>query len=157
MGQAACGLHRRRKVLWISRMVTELTVNGFMMTNFRSNSTGRTYDLIIFSNPEEITDAVSSGKYKVQSVELEVYKDQMKIGSGIAEYLESDGGSGTFPLVDSSITGTDVYVIFQGIGGGVIPLTLRIIPAVNFAWIGIVLFAIGIILIMAVKSRPKEG
>ena len=135
---------------------TELTVNGFMMTNFRSNSTGRTYDLIIFSNPEEITDAVSSGKYKVQSVELEVYKDQMKIGSGTAEYLESDGGSGTFPLVDSSITGTDVYVIFQGIGGGVIPLTLRIIPAVNFAWIGIVLFAIGIILIMAVKSRPKE-
>ena len=135
----------------------ELTVNGFMMTNFRSNSTGRTYDLIIFSNPEEITNALSSGKYKVQSVELEVYKDQMKIGSGIAEYLESDGGSGTFPLVESSITGTDVYVIFQGIGGGVIPLTLRIIPAVNFAWIGIVLFAIGIILIMAVKSRPKDG
>ncbi|MFZ3166557.1 MAG: cytochrome c biogenesis protein CcsA, partial [Candidatus Methanoperedens sp.] len=135
----------------------ELTVNGFMMTNFRSNSTGKIYDLIIFSNPEEITNALSSGKYKVQSVELEVYKDQMKIGSGIAEYLESDGGSGTFPLVDSSITGTDVYVIFQGIGGGVIPLTLRIIPAVNFAWIGIVLFAIGIILIIAVKSRPKDG
>jgi len=103
----------------------------------------------------KISEAVASGKYTVQSVELEVYQNDKKIGSGTAEYLESKGGSGTFPLVDSSITGTDVYVIFQGIGGGVIPLTLRIIPAVNFAWIGIVLFAIGIILIMAVKSRTK--
>ncbi|MFA4957501.1 MAG: cytochrome c biogenesis protein CcsA [Candidatus Methanoperedens sp.] len=135
----------------------ELTVNGFMMTNFRSNSTGATYDLIIFTKPDQITEAVTSGKYTVQSVELEVYQNDKKIGSGTAEYLESKGGSGTFPLVDSSITGTDVYVIFQGIGGGVIPLTLRIIPAVNFAWIGIVLFAIGIILIMAVRSRPKKS
>jgi cytochrome c biogenesis factor len=55
------------------------------------------------------------------------------------------------------LVGTDVYVIFQGIGGGAIPLTLRIIPAVIFAWIGIVLFAIGIILIMAMKSRTEDG
>jgi cytochrome c biogenesis factor len=55
--------------------------------------------------------------------------------------------------VDSSITGTDVYVIFQGLSGGSVPLTLKIIPGVNFAWLGIVLFALGIILIMAVRSR----
>jgi cytochrome c-type biogenesis protein CcmF len=134
----------------------ELTVDGFLMTNFKSNSTGTTYPLILFSTPEQISqEAATSGKYQVQSVRLEVYQDNNKIGSGVAEYLNSQGGSGTFPLVDSSITGTDVYVIFQGIGGGTIPLSLRIIPAVNFAWIGIVLFAIGIILIMAVKSRTK--
>jgi len=133
----------------------ELTVNGFMMTNFRSNSTDTTYDLIIFSSPDEISQGVASGSYKVQSVKLEVYQDGKKIGSGAAEYLESKGGSGTFPLVDSSITGTDVYVIFQGLGGGVVPLTLKIIPAVNFAWIGILLFAIGIILIMAVRTKSK--
>ncbi|HMB44797.1 MAG TPA: hypothetical protein VKL21_03140, partial [Candidatus Methanoperedens sp.] len=134
----------------------ELTIGGFLMTNFRSNSTNTTYPLILFSTPEQIIqEAATSGKYQVQSVRLEVYQDNKKIGSGVAEYLNSQSGSGTFPLVDSSITGTDVYVIFQGIGGGTIPLSLRIIPAVNFAWIGIVLFAIGIILIMAVKSRTK--
>lgn len=131
----------------------ELSVDGFLMTNFRSNSTGTTYDYILFSRPDQIREGVSSGKYKVQSVRLEVYQDNKKIGSGVAEYLESQSGSGTFPLVDSSITGTDVYVIFQGIGGGAIPLNLKIIPAVNFAWAGIIFFAIGIILIMAVRSR----
>jgi cytochrome c-type biogenesis protein CcmF len=136
---------------------TELTIDGILMTNFKSNSTGTTYPLILFSTPEQISQGASpAGKYQVQSVRLEVYQNNNKIGSGVAEYLNSQSGSGTFPLVDSSITGTDVYVIFQGIGGGTVPLSLKIIPAVNFAWVGIVLFAIGIILIMAVRSRPKE-
>lgn len=135
----------------------ELTVNGFMMANFKSNSTGKTYDLIIFAGADQITEgtAVASGNYNVQNVKLEVYKDDKKIGSGVAEYLESKGGSGTFPLVDRSITGTDVYVIFQGLGNGTVPLTLKIIPGVNFTWVGIILFAIGIILIMAVRGKSK--
>jgi len=74
----------------------ELTINGFLMTNFRSNSTGKTYDLIMFTRPDEITEAAVSGKYKVQSVDLEVYKDNSRIGSGTAEYLDSQTGSGTF-------------------------------------------------------------
>lgn len=102
---------------------------------------------------EDVDEFDLGGKYKVQSVALEVYNGNRKVGSGVAEYLEGKGGSGTFPLVDSSITGTDVYVIFQGMGGGAVPLTLKIIPGINFAWLGIVLFAIGIILIMAVKSK----
>lgn len=124
---------------------TGMTVTGNLMNGF---------DKPVLS----ATDAGGfdvSGKYNVQNVELEVYKNNKIIGSGTAEYLEGKGGSGTFPLVDSSITGTDVYVIFQGLGGGSVPLTLKIIPAVNFAWAGIVLFAIGIILIMAVKSKSK--
>lgn len=133
----------------------QLTVEGFLMANFRSNSTGTTYPFIIFSNLEQISDASASGEYNVQSVQLEVYENNKKIGSGVAEYLDSKSGSGTFPLVDSSITGTDVYVIFQGLGGGAVPLTLKIIPAINITWIGIVLFALGIILIMAVRSRQK--
>ena len=139
----------------------ELTVEGFLMTNFKSNSTGspcthNSMRLIVFSSPEQITEGTTaSGNYNVQSVRLEVYQGNKKIGSGVAEYLQSQTGSGTFPLVDSSITGTDIYVIFQGLGGGIVPLTLKIIPAVNFAWIGIVLFAIGIILIMAVRTKSK--
>ncbi|MCX9080843.1 MAG: cytochrome c biogenesis protein CcsA [Candidatus Methanoperedens sp.] len=135
----------------------EFTIGGFLMTNFRSNSTNTTYPLILFSTPEQIIQGTAAaGKYQVQSVQLEVYQGNSKIGSGVAEYLNSESGSGTFPLVDSSITGTDIYVIFQGLGGGTVPLSLKIIPAVNFAWIGIVLFALGIILIMAVRSKPKN-
>jgi hypothetical protein len=132
----------------------ELTMNGLMMGNFKSPTTNITYDLIIFTSLDAITEAsASSGNYNVQSVQLEIYHDNDMIGSGTAEYLDSKTGSGTFPLVDSSITGTDVYVIFQGLSGGSVPITLKIIPGVNFAWFGIILFAIGIILIMAVRSR----
>ncbi len=115
---------------------------------------GNGYDIkIVDFTTRSLSEAAVSDKYEVQSVRLEIYKDNSKIGSGTAEYLDSKTGSGTFPLVDSSITGTDVYVIFQGLSGGSVPLTLKIIPAVNFAWFGIVLFAIGIILIMAVRSK----
>ena len=141
----------------------ELTVEGYLMKDFSSNSTGSPCTtinpcaFIVFSGPDQITEGTASGNYNIQSVRLEVYKDNRKIGNGAAEYLESQSGSGTFPLVDSSITGTDIYVIFQGLGGGVVPLTLKIIPAVNFAWIGVVLFAIGIILIMAVRTKSKNN
>jgi cytochrome c-type biogenesis protein CcmF len=131
----------------------EITANGFMMTNFKSNSTGKTYDFVIFTTPDAITEAATSGNYNVQSVQLEIYNGNNMIGSGTAEYLDSKTGSGTFPMVHSTITGTDVYVIFQGLSGGSVPLTLKIIPGVNFAWFGIILFAMGIILIMAVRSK----
>jgi len=126
---------------------TGLTVSGTTLSGFEQ-------PVISVADVDELD---ISGKYKVQSVQLEVYQGNKMIGSGTAEYLEGKGGSGTFPMVDSSITGTDVYVIFQGIGSGFVPLTFKVIPAVNFAWVGIVLFAIGIILIMAVKPRPKGG
>ncbi len=120
-----------------------LTVTGSILSGFEQPVlqvvTGDTLDI--------------SGNYNVQNVKLEIYQNERLIGRGVAEYLAGKGGSGTFPLVDRSITGTDVYVIFQGESGGFIPLTLKIIPAVNFVWIGILLFAIGIILIMAMKSK----
>ncbi|MCZ7383550.1 MAG: cytochrome c biogenesis protein CcsA [Candidatus Methanoperedens sp.] len=133
-----------------SRNITEtigagLTVTGNIMTGFAQPV------LNVVSGDSLDT----SSNYKVQSVQLEVYRNDRKIGSGVAEYLQGKGGSGTFPLIAPSITllGGDVYVIFQGESGGFIPLTLKIIPAVNFAWIGIILFAIGIILVMGTKSK----
>jgi len=57
------------------------------------------------------------------------------------------------PMVDPDYKGTDVYVIFQGMSGSVVPLTLKIIPGINFTWIGVIFFSVGIILIMAVKTR----
>ncbi|MFZ2411593.1 MAG: cytochrome c biogenesis protein CcsA [Candidatus Methanoperedens sp.] len=124
-----------------------LTVSGRIMSGFEK-------PVLIATGADEFD---VSGKYQLQSVQLEVYQNNRKIGSGVAEYLQGKGGSGTFPMIDPSVTllGGDVYVIFQGVGGGALPLTLKIIPAVNFAWIGIILFAIGMILIMVVKSKPK--
>jgi hypothetical protein len=124
-----------------------LTVTGSILSGF---------DNPVLS-PIEVDEFDTSGKYQLQSVQLEVYQNDRKIGSGAAEYLQGKGGSGTFPMIDPSLTllGGDVYVIFQGISGGTLPLTLKIVPAVNFAWIGIILFAVGIIMVMAVKSKPK--
>jgi cytochrome c biogenesis factor len=132
------------------------------MANFTSSSIKKTFDLVIFSRPDEVSEAaaqVDSGNYNVQSVKLEVYQGNNKIGSGTAEYLSGKSGSGTFPMVSPSLGlfAGDVYVIFQGTGSGAIPLTLKIIPAVDLAWIGIILFAIGIILIMLVRPKTKGG
>lgn len=126
-----------------------LTVSGKIMSGFEK-------PVLIARGADEVD---VSGKYNVQSVQLEVYRNNRKLGSGVAEYLQGKDGSGTFPMIAPSITlfGGDVYVIFQGVSGGIVPMTLKIVPAVNFAWIGIIIFAVGIILIMAVKSKPKGG
>jgi len=135
------------------------SAKGFLMSQFKSSSIDRTFDLVIFSRPDDVGEAAGadSGNYNVQSVKLEVYQGNNKIASDTAEYLQGKGGSGTFPMVNPSLglLAGDVYVIFQGTGGGYIPLTLKIIPAVDLAWIGIILFAIGIILIMSVKTKTK--
>lgn len=113
--------------------------------------------LLLDSASNSRNEIVQTDKYNVQSVKLEVYQGNNKIGSGTAEYLQGKGGSGTFPMVSPSLGlfAGDVYVIFQGTGEGYIPLTLKIIPAVNLTWIGIIFFAVGIILIMVVKSKTN--
>jgi len=155
--------------IWVATQAAEpvsipdgstLSVKGFL-TSITSSSLNRTFDPIIFSSPNEINEVAGtdSEKYNVQSVKLEVYQGNNKIGSGTAEYLQGKGGSGTYPMVSPSLGlfAGDVYVIFQGTGGGAIPLTLKIIPAVDLAWIGIVLFAVGIILIMLVKTKARSS
>jgi cytochrome c-type biogenesis protein CcmF len=137
------------------------SIKGSLMTGFTSSSLNRTFPIVIFYSPDQASEAAAtdSGKYNVQSVKLEVYQGNNKIGSGTAEYLSGKSGSGTFPMVSPSVglLAGDVYVIFQGTGSGAIPLTLKIIPAVDLAWIGIILFAIGIIMIMLVKPKAKGG
>lgn len=130
-----------------------LNVKGFL-NNAKNPSTNST-ELMVFVSPSDISETADvSGRYNVQTVRLEVYENNRMIGSGKAEYLEgSSSGSGTFPMVDNTITGSQVYVIFQGMGGGVIPLTLQIKPAIDFTWAGIILFAIGMIFIMRARSK----
>ncbi|MDP6613360.1 MAG: hypothetical protein QF673_05035, partial [Candidatus Hydrothermarchaeota archaeon] len=49
----------------------------------------------------------------------------------------------------------DVYVIFTGASGGEVPLIVKIIPLINYLWLGILLFVVGIIAIMLYD--PKYG
>ncbi len=126
---------------------TGLTVTGQILSGFAT-------PVLSVTNVDELP---ISDRYRVQDVKLEIYRGNTKIGEGTAEYLEGKGGSGTFPMISRDITGSDVYVIFQGMSSGIVPLTLEIKPAINFTWIGILLFAVGIILIMAMKTKKAQG
>ncbi|CAD7779710.1 MAG: hypothetical protein KBONHNOK_01351 [Candidatus Methanoperedenaceae archaeon GB50] len=147
--------------LWIALEELEMregitiTASGILFTNFTSNATGRTFDLLLFTERGSIEEISDRGSH--EKVHIEVYKDGSRIGSGSAEYVTGKGGSATYPLVDHNLahpfTG-DVYVIFQGLGDGRVPLTLKVIPAVNLIWIGVALFTIGILLMM-IRERLK--
>jgi len=107
-------------------------VTGFLYAGIQEFFSNRTFDLVIFSSPTEVSEEAAEedkGDYNVESVKLEVYQGNNKIGSGTAEYLSGKSGSGTFPMVSPSLGlfAGDVYVIFQGTGSGAIPLTLQII------------------------------
>ncbi|OYT63982.1 hypothetical protein B6U67_01415 [Methanosarcinales archaeon ex4484_138] len=121
-----------------------------LFSNFTSNATGKTFDLLIFTDTksiEGIEETSDAGSY--QQAHLEVYKDGLRIGDGSAEYVTGKGGSATYPLVDRNLVhpfAGDVYVIFQGLGGSRVPLTLRVIPTVNLLWIGVIIFSAGIII-----------
>ncbi len=130
-----------------------IQARGTLLANFYSNATNRTFPLIVFSPPDQLQPLSTAGT--VQWVKLEVYNHDRLIGKGTAEFVQGKGGSATHPMVDRSPLG-DVYVIFQGTGGGVVPLTLKIIPAINETWIGVILFILGIALIIAANSRRKE-
>jgi cytochrome c-type biogenesis protein CcmF len=136
----------------------EISASGVMLSNFKSNATGRIFDLILFSSADSIEDLTQTGGAgSYQRVYLEVYKDGKRVGRGFAEYVTGKAGdSATHPLVDRNLLQPfwgDVYVIFQGFGGGSVPLTLKIIPAMNLLWLGVLLFSAGIILIMATNTR----
>ncbi|MHC1571332.1 MAG: cytochrome c biogenesis protein CcsA [Methanosarcinales archaeon] len=147
--------------LWIALEELEMregitiTASGILFTNFTSNATGRTFDLLLFTERGSIEEISDRGSH--EKVHIEVYKDGSRIGSGSAKYVTGKGGSATYPLVDHKLahpfTG-DVYVIFQGLGDGRVPLTLKVIPAVNLIWIGVALFTIGILLMM-IRERLK--
>ncbi|HID26389.1 MAG TPA: hypothetical protein EYP22_00855 [Methanosarcinales archaeon] len=136
----------------------KVTAKGFLMTDFKSNSTGQVFDVILFSFEVQPLSMSGSSTRSSQKVDLEIYKDKKKIGSGSAEYIQyAKGGDVTNVMIDSSLT-KDIYVIFQGTGSGVVPLTIKIMPFINELWIGIILFSLGIILIMIaeVKKRARK-
>ncbi|RZN14105.1 MAG: hypothetical protein EF812_06265 [Methanosarcinales archaeon] len=127
----------------------EISTSGALFFNFKSNSTGEIFDILMFSSIDNIEELPGTEDH--QRVYLEVYSNDKRIGKGYAEYIMTREGGITHPLLNRKLLhpfGGDVYVIFQGAGGSVVPLILRIIPAVNVLWFGVVFLLVGIILMM---------
>jgi len=130
----------------------EISTSGMLFFNFKSNSTGKVFDILMFSNIDSIEELPGTEDH--QRVYLEIYSNNKRIGEGSAEYIMTREGGITHPLLNRKLlhpVGGDVYVIFQGAGGSVVPLILRIIPAVNVLWFGVIFLLVGIGLIMMNK------
>lgn len=130
---------------------SQVTVSGMLMSGFKSNSTGKAYDLILFADPNEFRDYSPSG-IVYQKAKLEVYQKGERIGSGTAVYLRNKQGEASQVMIDRSLL-NDVYVIFSGMKSGTLPLTIKIVPFPNEVWAGVILFLIGILLLVYHDAR----
>ncbi len=147
--------------MWIASNILEInegeliTAGGTLMFDFTSPSTGMTYPVILFAG--DMSPLTASSTSSFQKVNLEIYKNNKKIGGGTATYAQYKNGDTSHPMVSRSLW-QDEYVIFQGMGGySVVPLTLKIVPMVNELWIGVILFSLGISMIMvAAVMAPKR-
>ncbi|MDI6655217.1 MAG: hypothetical protein QME59_04950, partial [Candidatus Hydrothermarchaeota archaeon] len=70
---------------------------------------------------------------------------------GIAKVVWYPQGEVKRVMIDRGID-RDVYVIFTGTSGSEIPLTIKIIPLVNYLWLGIILFVAGMLALVKVEK-----
>ncbi len=136
---------------------TKLLARGFLMNNFPSPSLGRNFDILLFA--DELTgyeEAVQKQPFSTtQEVKIAVYKGTNKVGEGAAQVIKYRNGETKKVMIDRSLKGGDVYVIFTGFSGNGIPLDVKIKPLVNFLWAGVILFSICIIAIIIFDTKFK--
>ncbi len=130
----------------------ELMATGMLMSGFSSQSLGRTFDLILFAESAQSIGGTRRELVKsTQLIEVEVYKGTKKIAQGKATHEVYRGTTIDRVMIDRGIL-RDVYLIFNGKNGDLIPVTIKFVPLVNELWFGIILFVVGIVLILF--SRP---
>lgn len=85
----------------------------------------------------------------VQSAYLSVFKDGILIANGTSSYISVPiGGGNLYAMIHHGVF-SDVYAVFhspyaeQSTDYFTVPITLRILPFVNFIWLGVILFCIG--------------
>lgn len=85
----------------------------------------------------------------VQSASLSVFKDGILIANGTSSYISVPiGGGNLYAMIQHGVF-SDVYAVFhspyaeQSADYFTVPITLRILPFVNFIWLGVILFCIG--------------
>ncbi|MBI4344564.1 MAG: hypothetical protein HY555_03150, partial [Euryarchaeota archaeon] len=134
-----------------------VTTTGSLMLDFRSAALNRTFPLILFSGFVEPYQAtVRETLSTAEEVELAVFEGPDMIGGGVAKSIAYKGGTNVQKvLIDRGVLG-DTYVIFSGLSGREVPLTLKIKPLVNELWAGIIFFIVGMVLIL-LSERRKRG
>ncbi|MEK6978163.1 MAG: hypothetical protein AABX40_07185, partial [Candidatus Hydrothermarchaeota archaeon] len=148
--------------LWIATDRAEVpqgvivTTTGSLMLDFRSATLNRTFPIILFSSFVEPYQAtVRETLSTAQEVELAVFEGSDMIGGGVAKSIAYKGGTNVQKvLIDRGVLG-DTYVIFSGLSGREVPLTLKIKPLVNELWMGIIFFIVGMVLILLSEKRKR--
>ncbi len=121
-----------------------VVTEGSLMVDFPSPSLGRTFDLLMFATHIEEYFPQTQSPYKtIEQLHLAVYKDDKRIGHGIAKKEIFKNGDANRVMVDRSLT-DDVFVSFSGLSGSSAPVSVKIKPLMNWIWIGSIFFVIGI-------------
>jgi cytochrome c-type biogenesis protein CcmF len=156
-GVALLRLAGKEKDLWVATNNlnfipgSEAVAEGYIMQGFTIASLNMSFDYLMFSgNIRPLKRIIST----TQEAEIEVYSGEQLLAHGIAKVVEYPQSDVKRVMIDRGPL-RDVYVIFTGASGGEVPLTVKIIPLVNYLWLGILLFVIGIIAIMLYD--PKYG
>jgi|TARA_B100002003_G_scaffold250759_1_gene291426 cytochrome c-type biogenesis protein CcmF len=150
-------LSNKDKKLWVATDKVnipneiEVVVEGHIEENFTASSLNLTFNYIMFSgNIQQLNKIIST----TQEVEIEVYSSNHLFGHGVAKVVKYPNSEVKRVMIDRGIY-KDVYVIFTGLTGGEVPLTVKIIPMINFLWIGITFFALGMMAILL--HDPRYG
>ncbi|MEE8168720.1 MAG: cytochrome c biogenesis protein CcsA [Candidatus Hydrothermarchaeales archaeon] len=133
---------------------TRLVASGFLMADFKSDTLNKTFDLVLFSSNIRSYEEEEKVFSTTQEVRLVVYKGTSKIGEGVARLIQYKNGDAKKVMIDRGLYG-DVYVIFTGFSGDSIPLDVKIKPLINLTWLGVILFAVSIIMIIIFDPRYK--
>jgi cytochrome c-type biogenesis protein CcmF len=147
----------KEKELWVATdnpnviVGSEVVASGYVMQGFTIASLNMDFDYLMFSGDVRPLRRIVSA---TQEAEIEVYSGEQLIAHGIAKVVQYPKSDVKRVMIDRGPL-RDVYVIFTGVSEGEIPLTVKIIPVVNYLWIGILLFVVGIIAIMLYD--PKYG
>jgi len=85
----------------------------------------------------------------MQSADLSIFRDEVLIAKGASSFISTPtGGGNIYAMIQHGIF-SDVYAVFHSPYAEpnpdyfTLPITLHILPFVNFIWIGVVFFCIG--------------
>lgn len=143
-------LKGEEKELWVATdninilQGTEVVARGYIMRGFPIASLNKNFDYIMFSGDVIPLRRVVSN---TQEARIAVYQEDKVMARGVAKVVEYSQSDVKRVMIDRGPL-RDFYVIFTGASEGEVPLTLKIIPLVNYLWLGIFLFVVGISAIM---------
>jgi cytochrome c-type biogenesis protein CcmF len=120
---------------------TKIVARGVAMQEGTNPSQGSAHPLLLWITGIETYQQV----YKtVKEVRVAVYNGGEKIGEATAKDEIYRNGDAKRVGIDRSLL-RDVYIIYGGDQGPEIPITVKVIPLINWIWIGVLFFLGGIL------------